>query len=58
MKIEQEIVSVIFLTDRQETDLVIMLNLRLRDNLAKDYKERLNGIYKQLVGHDHESMGK
>lgn len=57
MKIETGIVNLILLTDKQETDLVIMLNIELRNRqLTKEYRESINGIYKQLVGHDHESM--
>lgn len=49
--------SIIKLNDEEKTDLIIMLNLRLRDrSLDKNYKKRLNNIFKQLCGHDHESM--
>ena len=43
------------LTLRQTQDLSIMLNMKLRERgLAKDYATRLNDIFKQLAGRDHD----
>lgn len=45
----------IFIEPDQKQDLTILLNLKLREvGLAKDYADRLNDIFFQLTGKDHD----
>jgi len=43
------------LTPDQKTDLVILLNVRLRDDLSEVYHDRIHDVFRQLTGRDHES---
>jgi hypothetical protein len=45
------------LTEEQVGRLTTRLNIELRDtSLAKDCWNDLNGVFKQLVGHDHDNF--
>ena len=45
------------LTEAQAQDLTIKLNVELRGrNLRKDFATRLNDVFKQLTGNDHDDF--
>jgi hypothetical protein len=45
------------LCEDQVGDLTIQLNMLLRDRrLAQEFIIRMNDVFKQLTGHDHECM--
>jgi hypothetical protein len=45
------------LCDDQVDDMIVELNILLRDRrLASEFIVRMNNVFKQLTGHDHECM--
>lgn len=52
------IITTLQLTEQQVTDLTIELNMLLRNRqLNVEYGERMNDMFRQLVGHDHQYWG-
>jgi len=49
--------TTIKLSPAQNTHLTVMLNVTLHNwHLVPKYWQELNGIFRQLVGHDHENI--